>query len=696
MNKIFITLILIIACIPNLYSEEEFVTLEPEIEITNANVLNNTVEFEDASEASESELRAVTGANTDGIESGSFITEVYTIEEDSNLSLENAKRIRLLESELVKIQNKKNINLPKAVKPFTDKNGNSYKIETDAEGNRFIVGKDGVRRLVKKDVNGREYFLDKNGNKVYLDGKISPKSINKKDLEPLTNGDVLFTDKNGNSYKIETDAEGNRFIVGKDGVRRLVKKDVNGREYFLDENGNKVYLDEGKISIVDKDGVPRKILEDENGKKYYIDENGQKVYIDELTKTFTDKNGTSYKIETDAEGNRFVVGKDGVKRIVKTDANGREYFLDENGNKVYLDEGVVLIYDEEGSPKEVLTDPNGREFYIDKNGNKVYLDGSLHKKILADKKLDVARKKASEEQKTNDTLSAEKTPLITFSKEKISDEEKNRLFMKTMAMEDAVSIFEYVHKMEQQLKENGKTEVGTAQEIPELSTYLAQYEKEHNRTTSSDSNNSDNREFRIQAICEVGIEKEISSTSSMLETYCKSSKIGAFILLSELTITTDESIPILAATPLDLTSSIAGVASDAYTIVGDKNYLLNNYTKNKNIATWANTRRLEKWMAANGKSAYDVGSKTMEQYKAVLAESYKKESVETDAQGEKTRTIVGEQPELVTFLTPAAIDLGLALIKNGIDAYQKDSPNLYEIKKGTRLKLYVTIKKEVE
>ena len=555
-------------------------------------------------------------------------------------------------------------------KIFTDKNGNSYKVVVDKNGNKWVVGADGIPRKVLKDENGREYFIDENGNRVYLDEGT---------FEDLKEAGETFTDKNGNSYKVVVDKNGNKWVVGADGIPRKVLKDANGREYFIDENGNRVYLDEGVIS---SSSVP-------------------------TGKVFRTKDGKLYSIEIDKNGNKWVVGADGVKRRVLKDANGREYFIDENGNRVYLDEGVLsrkkvnpdgsttievfeggkwkkpnevsdekkkLIDNEKEKPSgDVIID--GKDGYYDEEGN-------FHKYTEED-----AKKFGDNAGTKDDDISNDKIKPVS----KLTPPENARI--KDIEMQDALNMMSMLQKNNEQ---NKQSKLFSSQPIVAADVYPVYNQAKIDNDIYVASLGEEAVEVsktKVIAECDLDVKKEIISQTEHMEVFCESQKMGTFVMLAKLKSELKVKIPTLTAVAKDITFNIKGYENNEDYVI-QESLILNAHTKNSNIATRVNMRRFENWLSKSGRESYDLAKTGIDKYNEALTTTLEDSSTTTNAAtGETTTASITTAPKLMDYLTPSGIQIAMNFAGNGVTAFFEDSPIVYEIEAGTKLKVYLTLTK---
>ena len=57
-------------------------------------------------------------------------------------------------------------------------------------------------------------------------------------------------------------------------------------------------------------------------------------------------------------------------------------------------------------------------------------------------------------------------------------------------------------------------------------------------------------------------------------------------------------------------------------------------------------------------------------------------------------SVAGEKPNIGDFLTPSIASIGIAIVQEGIKAYNENKPYLYAIEKGTIIKMYAMVKKK--
>lgn len=118
------------------------------------------------------------------------------------------------------------------------------------------------------------------------------------------------------------DADGNEYIV-QNGKKKVISKGKHPKlGVTFDDNGNPV--------VLGKDGKPMKLETDKNGNTYVVNENGEKVFVNSSPPL------KNVQVLKDENGNSYIMDAKGKRRMVQKDAHGNEYVLDEKGNKQFV------------------------------------------------------------------------------------------------------------------------------------------------------------------------------------------------------------------------------------------------------------------------------------------------------------------------------------------------------------------------
>ena len=505
-------------------------------------------------------------------------------------------------------------------------------------------------------------------------------------------GGGTFVSKDGKKYDIVTDAKGNKFAIV-DGVKKQILKDGDGREYFLDEKGKPVYLDEGKMTSSSTAST-----KDGSG-------------------TFVSKDGKKYDIVTDAKGNKFVVGADGIKRQILKDDKGREYFLDEKGKKVFLDEGVSSRVKKNSDGTESLevfqagewrkfNDLNKKEQrkvldsinkdtknkggnLVDGNAGYVNEDGDFVFYTKDD--LEKYAKTAGSGGVANDLGGNVNLPTVQNAS---SLPVPTKLSAKNIDMQEAVNMMGLLQKNKEQAKSSNPFKtmaIAQAEQLP----IFDELKKSNEKAIADQLAAKKDKGIKIKdiAMCDLDVKKEIIATSEHMEIFCTSPKFGSFVLLTDLKNELKDNIPTLRASAKEITFSANGYLNPEEYIIADS-LVLNAHTANSNIATRVNMRRFEKYLAKTGSDAYAFAKSGVDKYTDALSASLENTTITTDINtGDRTTQSNSTRPKLMDYLTPVGVQVAMAVIGNGLEVIFKDSPVMYEIDKGTKLKVYLTLQK---
>jgi len=185
------------------------------------------------------------------------------------------------------------------------------------------------------------------------------------------------------------------------------------------------------------------------------------------------------------------------------------------------------------------------------------------------------------------------------------------------------------------------------------------------------------------------VEKNYDITNeTIMETFCQNKTLGYFKLISSLTPKVEGKIAGLFGEP----KSIEDFNGNEYALTTTSK-LVNKYTGNTNLATWANKRKLEEWISSSSIYSAQRVSESSKAYMQELKESHQKQQLSASPLGATTVITNNEKPDVMDTVLPTTVDIISNTIKEGLVKFQADLPYLYRIEKNTKFKLYANIKK---
>lgn len=233
--------------------------------------------------------------------------------------------------------------------------------------------------------------------------------------------------------------------------------------------------------------------------------------------------------------------------------------------------------------------------------------------------------------------------------------------------------------------------------------YVSKYDKkadENNETSKKETSKQDGEENKslvaeatekgykyITADCQV--EKNLDVTNeTILETFCHNKSLGYFKLVTLLTPKVEGKIAGLFGEP----KHIEDFEGNQYSLsVNSK--VINKYSGNTNLATWANKRKLEEWISSSSIYTANAISSSSKQYMQEVKDANSNQQLSTSPEGATTVITNNEKPDVMDTVIPTVVDLVANTIKEGVLKFQADLPYLYRIEKNTVFKLYANIKK---
>lgn len=248
--------------------------------------------------------------------------------------------------------------------------------------------------------------------------------------------------------------------------------------------------------------------------------------------------------------------------------------------------------------------------------------------------------------------------------------------------------------------ESNKPKENTTELGGKAIAYVSKYDKKVEETKPSETTKKEGVETKslvaeavekgytyVTADCQV--EKNLDITNeTIVETFCSSKKLGYFKLVSQLTPKVEGKIAGLFGEP----KHIEDFEGNQYALsVNSK--LINKYSGNTNLATWANKRKMEEWISSSSiytASAISSGSK---EYMREVKEANQKQQLAMSPEGATTVITNNEKPDVMDTVIPTAVDIISNTIKEGVLKFQADLPYLYRVEENTVFKLYANIKK---
>lgn len=185
------------------------------------------------------------------------------------------------------------------------------------------------------------------------------------------------------------------------------------------------------------------------------------------------------------------------------------------------------------------------------------------------------------------------------------------------------------------------------------------------------------------------VEKNYDITNeTIMETFCHNKTLGYFKLISSLTPKVEGKIAGLFGEP----KSIEDFNGNEYALTTTSK-LVNKYTGNTNLATWANKRKLEEWISSSSIYSAQRVSEGSKAFMQELKESHQKQQLSSSPLGATTVITNNEKPDVMDTVLPTTVDIISNTIKEGLVKFQADLPYLYRVEKNTKFKLYANIKK---
>ena len=268
--------------------------------------------------------------------------------------------------------------------------------------------------------------------------------------------------------------------------------------------------------------------------------------------------------------------------------------------------------------------------------------------------------------------------------------------LKNIPIEDAVSILGQLQNVQNQNQEKRVFDSVRKSEAVALPIHAQYVTKVDADVLAEEERLKQKDAFSLKTIafCDLDVQKSIISPDENAEVYCKSEKLGSFVLLVDLKSEIKENIPTVTATARGISFSINGYSNENSYVIKES-LILNAYTLNKNIATRVNMRRFEKFFSKTGKDAFELGKAGVDKYTEALSGSLEDTQTTTDgANGDKTVSSNSATPKIMDYMTPVGIQIAMAALGNGLEIIFRDTPEIYEIDKGSKWKVYLTLSKE--
>lgn len=215
---------------------------------------------------------------------------------------------------------------------------------------------------------------------------------------------------------------------------------------------------------------------------------------------------------------------------------------------------------------------------------------------------------------------------------------------------------------------------------------------DQNLTDKNSNDKNASNEVHVTGFCVIDANIKQGKQPGALMTYCQSNFGQIQMFANLIGVNEKES---LVVDPVYIEFAKSG---NRYNVV--KSSVTNEARTSYNVATWVNNRALEKVKyEVMDKSAGGIKTVSNE-YLRALEES--KKSTTTLLAADNTYTSSAallaaqktEKPDASTYLAKAAIDVGAAAVQGIASVLKDDLPYFYEVSKGTRIYIDLTVNKE--